>query len=194
MTQTILSRQFKRRQYFQDTGLGQRLMFQDKEQFVQILHNNSFHWVTVSNLNNKHGTIDYYDSLLQINIRSCQQQTNGVDCGIYTVANAFYISSGTDMSNIKNDENRMKSHFLQCLELGRFELFPEKQTNTVTLLSPEKITTVEVFCICKMLWVWYHSKNPDLNMAECDTCHTWYHRKCENIPRDVFNKFNGSVE
>ena len=217
MAQKILSRQFKRRQCFQDTVLGQRLMFQAKEQFVQILHNNNFHWVTVSNLNSKHGAIDYYDSLfhgrirdhvklqicniyksenslLQINIRSCQQQTNGVDCGIYAVANAFYILSGTDVSNIKIDENRMRAHFLQCLELGRFEPFPEKQTNTVTLFSPEKITTIELFCICKMPWVWYHSKNPDLNMAECDTCHTWYHRKCENIPRDVFNKFKGSVE
>ena len=33
---------------------------------------------------------------LQINIRPCQQETNGEDCGIYAVANAFYVSSGTD--------------------------------------------------------------------------------------------------
>ena len=97
-------------------------------------------------------------------------------CGIYAVANAFYILSGTDVLNIKIDENRMRAHFLQCLELGRFEPFPEKQKNTITLFSPEKITRVEVFCICKIPWVWYHSKNPDLNMIECDTCH---------IPRDV---------
>ena len=31
-------------------------------------------------------------------------------------------------------------------------------------------------------------------MTECDTCQTWYHRKCENIPRDVFNKFEVSVK
>ena len=36
MAQKILSRQFKRRQCFQDTVLGQRLMFQANEQFVQI--------------------------------------------------------------------------------------------------------------------------------------------------------------
>ena len=192
-------------------------MFQFKELFTQVLHNNKFHWVTVSNLNSKHETINYYDSLfygrirdhvklqicniyksenslLQISIRSCQQQTSGVDCGISAVANAFYILSETDVSNIKIHENRKRAHFLQCLELGRFEPFPEKQTNTVTLFPPEKITTVEVFCICKMLWVWYHSKNPDLNMAECDTCHTSYHKKCENIPHNMFNKFKGSVE
>ena len=88
----------------------------------------------VSNLNSKHGTIEYYDSLfhgrirdhvklqicniyksenslLQINIRSCHQQSNGVDCGIYAVANAFYILSGTDVSNIKIDENKMRRTF-----------------------------------------------------------------------------------
>ena len=35
-------------------------------------------------------------------------------------------------------------------------------------------------------------------MAECDTCHNWYHRNCENIPPDVFDKFkdrwNGTVQ
>ena len=120
--------------------------------------------------------------------------TKGVFIGIYAVANAFCILSGTDVSNIKIDNNRMRAHFLQCLELGPFESFPEKQTNTVTLFSPEKIPTVEVFCICKIPWVWHLSKKPDLNMAECDTCHNWYHRNCENIPPDVFDKFKGSVE
>ena len=131
-------------------------MFQAKEQFVQILHNNNFHWVTVSNLITDHVKLqicNIYNSenlLLQINIRSCQQQTNGVDCGIYAVANAFYILSGTDVSNIKIDDNKMRAHFLQCLELGRFEPFPGKQTNNVTLFSPEMITTAVAFCICKM--------------------------------------------
>ena len=75
----------------------------------QILHNNNFHWATVSsNLHSRHsrhGTIDYCDCLfhgrikdhtkiqifnlcksdnlpLQMKIHSCQQQTNGVDYGI----------------------------------------------------------------------------------------------------------------
>ena len=52
------------------------------------------------------------------------------------------------------------------------------QTHTITLFFPEKITTVEIFC----MWVFYHSKNLDLNIAECDICRTWYHRKNEKIP------------
>ena len=94
-------------------------------QFRQSLHNNNFHWAALSSiLQQRHGAIDYHDSLFhgrirdhtkirlfnlfksgnlqpQISIRSCQQQTNGVDCGIYAVANVFYISTGTDVSDIK---------------------------------------------------------------------------------------------
>ena len=113
-------------------------------------------------------------------------------CEIYAFPNTLDTLSGTDLSNIKIDENRMKAHFLQYLE--PFEPFPENQTNTVILFFPEKITTIEIFCVCKMPWVWSHSKNPNLNMPECDTCHIWYHRKCENIPRNVFNKFIGLVK
>ena len=79
---------------------------------MHILHNKSFQWVTISNLNSKSGSVDYYDSLfhgrikdhvqlqianiskteyseLEIHICSCQLQKNGVDCGIFAVANAF---------------------------------------------------------------------------------------------------------
>ena len=78
--------------------------------------------------------------------------------------------------------------FLQCLQAGGFEPFPEKQTNTITFFCPEKISTVEVFQECKMRWVWFHIKNPDLSMEKCDVCHNWYHENCETISRDVFHK------
>ena len=45
--------------------------------------------------------------------------------------------------------------------------------------------------MCKMRWVWYRIKNPDLDVADCDACYNWYHKKCEDIPRNVFNKFKG---
>ena len=85
------------------------------------------------------------------------------------------------MSSIRIDENKMRVHFFQCLEQGRFEPFPEKQTDVATFFSPECVISVEILCSCRMLWVWYHIKNPALNMADCDTCHQWYHRKCEKF-------------
>ena len=72
---------------------------------------------------------------------------------------------------LKLINNGMRAYCLQCLEPSGFEPFPDKQTNTVTLFSPENISTVEVFCISKMWWVWYHIENSDLSMAECDVFH-----------------------
>ena len=163
--QDILGTQFKMKDRFQDTMLGQKLMFKPKKHFVQILHNKSFNWITVSNVNIKSGSVDYYDSLfhggikdhvklqipnisktenseLEIHIRSCQKQKNGVDCGIFAVANAYYILSGIDVSSIRIVENKMRAPFLQCLEQGHFEPFSEKQTD------------VDTFFHLKVLLVW----------------------------------------
>ena len=89
-------------------------------------------------------------SQLQVIIPSCQQQTNGVDCWIYVVANAFKISSGIGASDIKIDKNRLEYTFFSIYSRMVLKRFPKKQRNTVSLFSPEKISTVDIFCICKM--------------------------------------------
>ena len=40
---------------------------------------------------------------------------------------------------------------------------------------------------CRFSWIWHYSKNKDLNMAECDSCQNWYHRKYENIRDNVIS-------
>ena len=105
------------------------------DQFAQILHNNNFHWATVSiNLHSRHGTIDYYsfhgqirdytkmqilsDNLqVQTNICSCQQQ-NALDCSIYAVANSFYILSGIDVSDNKTDKKKDESVLSSVFRAG----------------------------------------------------------------------------
>ena len=44
-------------------------MFKPKEHFVQILYNKSFHWVTVSNVNSKSGSVDYYDGRIKDHVK-----------------------------------------------------------------------------------------------------------------------------
>ena len=112
-------------------------MFKEQnEKFVQIVHNGSFHWVTVSNINCEKNGINYYDSLFHgkikdhtktqvcnlykcsedevvIRVRICQQQTKAVDCGVYALANAFYILSNVDISSRRLKESAMRDHLLQ---------------------------------------------------------------------------------
>ena len=203
--QNILRAQFKVNG-LQDTVLGEKLMFrEEKETFAQLLHNGSYHWVLVSNYNCEEGHIDYFDSHfhgrikdhvklqicnlyksgndnITVNVRMCQQQSNGVDCGLYAVYNAYSLLKGEDISSQKIDERKLRSHFLQCVGNGRFSQPP------ITVYCDEKIINVETFCVCKMAWAWYHNKNKGLNMAQCERCNKWFHRKCENIPNNVFTK------
>ena len=81
---------------------------------MQILHNRNYHWVVISHTNCSKNEIDYYDSLfhdktrnheklqicnifkwsrkeLKVNVKAYQQQTNGANCGVFTVVNLFYI-------------------------------------------------------------------------------------------------------
>ena len=59
-----LKNQFHAKYGLQDTVLGQKLMFKEqKEEFVQILHNGSYHWDVVSNINYSMDEINYYDIL-----------------------------------------------------------------------------------------------------------------------------------
>ena len=62
------------------------------------------------------------NSELEIYIHSCQQQKDGVDCGMFPVVNAYYILSGNDASSIRIYEHKMRADFrLSCLEQGRFQ-------------------------------------------------------------------------
>ena len=39
--------------------------------------------------------------------------------------------------------------------------------------------TVDLYCSCRM-------PGESNDMAECDSCHVWYHRHCMDIPSEVF--------
>ena len=68
--QRILRKQFSVRSGLQDAILGQNLMLKEQNgKFVQILHNGSFHWITVSNIHREKNEINYYDSLFHGNIK-----------------------------------------------------------------------------------------------------------------------------
>ena len=119
--QKILKNQFHAQYGLQDTVLGQKLMFKEqKGEFVQILHNRNYHWVVIRNINCSKDEMNYYDSLfhgkirdhvkmkicnifkcsgkeLTVNVKACQQQTNGADCGVFPVANLFHILTGADI-------------------------------------------------------------------------------------------------
>ena len=71
---------------------------------------------------------------------------------------------------------------MACLENCQFPLLGERKS------APIKSTkTVELHCTCRM------PEEKGDEMAECDSCHVWYHRHCMDIPCLEKQRFLGNV-
>ena len=66
----------------------------------------------------------------------CQQST-AVDCGVYTVANAFYILSNVNITSRQLKKNAMREQLLLCIKVVKFGEFPESESTEIVLYCPE---------------------------------------------------------
>ena len=109
--------------------------------FIQIVHINKYHWVYLSNINSPPGYVDVYDSLsspvtqelrelafdLTGSAFRCvpvQQQANGSDCGVFSIAFVTSLVYGQNPANVTFIINQMRPHLLQCLRGGVMTPFP----------------------------------------------------------------------
>ena len=83
-----------------------------------------------------------------IKVHVCQQST-AVDCGVYTVANAFYILSNVNITSRQLKKNAMWEHLQLCIKVGKFDEFPESESTEIMLYCPEISFKFDVF------WTWY---------------------------------------
>ena len=112
---------------------------------LQVVHNND-HWVLVAKT--EAGHVSIYDSLAQscwrrphtvscassllqtsekhllYKVKSCQQQNNGFDCGVFVVAFATSIAHGVDPNTVIYDRRSLRSHLQKCLAADNLTPFP----------------------------------------------------------------------
>ena len=166
-------------------------------EFVQIMHVRNNHWCVVSTVGCQSGVVRVYDSLyktlfkkteylmasmvhvpssdLQIVMMDVEKQSNGSDCGVLAIAYVFDICSGMDPCSVRFDQ----LHLATCLEncqVSRFPILGDRES------VQRKPKTVELHCSRRM-----PERDGD-QMAECDSCHVWYHRHCMDIPSEVFDE------
>ena len=170
-------------------------------EFVQVVHVRNNHWCVVSTVGCESGVVHVYDSLyktvskdlvhliatmvyskmpeIKIVMMDVEQQTNGSDCGVLTIAYAFDICSGFNPCVVRFDHSRIRHHLANCLEncqVARFPILGDRESVN------RKPMTVELHCSCRM------PEEKGDQIAECDSCHIWYHRHCMDIPSDVFGE------
>ena len=162
----------------QDPILGQSLTFSTycSKPFVQVLHDGNNHWVAISTYDCEPGEVYYMDSFfrgrisdkvkqqicsilhsekncLRIKVLPVQQQTNGVDCGIYALAFIlYYVQNKNYPLDVTFDQGVMRHHLLRALSANRLEEFPEV-INKHGRKCIQKEFELQLYCNWRMCWV-----------------------------------------
>jgi hypothetical protein len=99
-----------------------------------------------------------------------QQQSNGVDCGLYAIAFATEVAFGFDPSEATFLEEALRSHILKCFQDGKIERFPQQNKSRVVRCKKTKFT-FDVYCICRDIFLYEDvEKDKGMFMAMCSMC------------------------
>ena len=129
----------------------------EPDEFVQILHDGSAHWVTISTTGCKHPEVWMFDSLYctlspalkhqiaallvskeqkkSVQFMEVQMQAGGSDCGLFAIAFATSLCYG---------QSPGKFHF----ETGHFEMFPIDQKRQ----SKNKVKATKTILLWPNAW------------------------------------------
>ena len=205
--QKMMEKQFPEANGLQDPILGQTLSFkvQKNKPFVQVLHDGKLHWKPISTYGCNEGEVCYIDSLfkgriadhvkqqicailncdfkhqVKIKVLPVQQQSNGVDFGVFVLAFCFHIlSEKTNLVGIFFDESKFRHHLLHCFTANLISPFPKSNGQGMKFKScKDREIMVEIFCTCRMSWRKAENNIYAKQMVECSKCGEWFHRMCE---------------
>ena len=174
VAQYLLRKEFPAVSGLQSTNLGQLADFNGMsgQQFVQILHDGSLHWLAVSTIGCPSGEIALMDSLfkgtvrqhvirqicnlmgcpsktIKIKVMPVQQQTNGIDCGLFAIAFVQYLLREKEYPTMVAFQD-LRADLHKCILKKEMESF--KNSVSCVPRCKEKEIVVEIFCTCRMFW------------------------------------------
>ena len=171
-------------------------------EFVQVLHSNNNHWLTISTIGCSYPTVKVYDSLytkmpqstikqvcsllassepsITLQFEPSDRQLNGNDCGLFALAFCTALCAGNDPQGLRFDQKAMRQYLLRCLTQGHMEPFPCKG---IIQTAVAKTYQFSIYCTCRT--------QEAGNMVECEKCQEWYHQECARVSKHVWKK--GSI-
>ena len=207
LAQLIIKRQFPDIIGLQDTLFSQTDAFKAviTDKISVRIHFINSHWVTSCSIN---GSILLYDSMYNkldshlinqlarcyknfadyncefppsvvVNIKSVQQQTGSLDCGLFAIANAVHLAFGKQPETISYNQNFMRQHLEKMFHARQFKPFPllnKRSKLSITRNSPSTIN-VQLHCTCLMPCTYGF-------MVACSKCLKWFHITCVQYKED----------
>ena len=176
--------------------------------FIQILHVNGNHWVTVSNMKPKTSevypdTVCLYDSnwtekstvslvtmqhicsffksdaaTLYFDFVNVDRQSNSSDCGVYALAFAAELAHGGDPALFTWDVNNMRGHILNSMRTGFVPPFPKKDERKIRFGKRIRISHAEPIYCACKM------PNDGLEYIKCSGCRGWFHMSCVCLNTD----------
>ena len=191
----------------QSSALAIQLDFKRTDRFfIQIINrlpiNQGTHWLVLSNPGCQSNEVKIFDSAfddipyleeqviasivdtkasdLQMLMMDVQRQTNGNDCGLFSIANAITLCLGLNPCDFNYRIPLMRSHLMKCLENREMKMFPltvqgsRKRKKKSCIKST---ITTDLFCVCRM---------PDTHTmyVYCDECGIEFHPACIDLTDD----------
>ena len=143
---------------------------------MQILNIHDTHWIYVTNVGSKPNEVKVYDSMctgdipmntkeviaslirlsqtyIFLTFPDVQQQVGSSDCGLYSLAFAYALSSGKDPAKLEYNQVQFREHYLECLKKGDISPFP----HDAVMKNPKKpsFRKFAVYCLTPGI-VWYN--------------------------------------
>ena len=118
---------------------------------------------------------------LSVKIPKIQQQTNGVDCGLFAIANVVQTCFGSAPDKrLITHTHYLREHLIYCLERQYFVPFPKHDTKEK--INRKKPYFLDISCDCRKCRL----PNVLEEMVGCDArqCSVWLHRSCTNKASD----------
>ena len=118
----------------------------------------------------------YHDaSTISLLTKSLQQQKNGVDCGLFSIAFATILAFGWDPSTVTYEAVLLRVHLIKCFDNNLMAEFPVTEKRVIQYKPYTSI--VELYYVCRMHY--WRTDKIALRMVECRSCKRWFYRRCE---------------
>lgn len=190
---------------FQSVAVGRTMQFEIQDhEFIQILHCNTGHWLTISTIGSENSEVFVYDSLyssasecvqfqissllatplneITLNFVDVQMQSGTYDCGLFAVAFATMLTLGHNPGQFFFDQRAMRRHLWTCLKNKKMLMFPviKERRNKQKIKATQQIP---IFCLCRL------PAMTGIQMIECTNCKVWYHTEvCVKVDEKYFSK------